>query len=213
MKRGMKTFGFDGVDAVRSELHQLHDRSVMRPRLSSEICRAHRRAALAYLMFLKRKRCGRIKGRGCADGRPQRAYIPHEYATSPTVSTQAVILTSLIDAHENRDVATIDIPGAFLQADMEDLVHLRLTGQMVNRLLEIDHQAYAPFVTSEGKEKVLYVELIKALYGTLKAAKLFWLLLFGKLQEWGFKINAYDSCVANEVIDGKQCTIIWRLMT
>jgi hypothetical protein len=43
----------------------------------------------------------------------------------------------------------------------------------------------------EGKEKVLYVELIKALYGTLKAAKLFWLLLSGKLQEWGFEINKY----------------------
>ena len=27
--------------------------------------------SLAYLMFLKRKRSGKIKARGCADGRPQ----------------------------------------------------------------------------------------------------------------------------------------------
>ena len=50
-------------------------------------------------MFLKRKQCG--KGRGCADGRKQRAYIAKEEATAPTVSTEAVFLTTIIDALEN----------------------------------------------------------------------------------------------------------------
>ena len=36
-------------------------------------------------MFLKRKRCGKIKGCGCADGRKQRAYIAKEDSTAPTV--------------------------------------------------------------------------------------------------------------------------------
>jgi hypothetical protein len=63
-----------------------------------------------------------------------------------------------------------------MHADMDDLVHLRLTGKIVD-LLD------APYITHEGKERVIYVELIKALYGTLKTAKLFWLLLYGKLQE------------------------------
>jgi hypothetical protein len=58
-------------------------------------------------------------------------YIPREDTTSPTVSTQALFLTCRIDAHEGWDVATVDIPGAFMQADMDDLDHLRLTGQMV----------------------------------------------------------------------------------
>jgi hypothetical protein len=56
-----------------------------------------------------------------------------------------------------------------------------------------------------------YVELIKALHGTLKAAKLFWLLLSGKLQEWGFEINGYDSCDANKITDGKQGMIVWHV--
>jgi hypothetical protein len=51
-----------------------------------------------------------------------------------------VFLTSLIDAFEGRDVATVDIPGAFMQADMDDLVHPRLTGSMVDPLLEIDQE-------------------------------------------------------------------------
>jgi hypothetical protein len=50
---------------------------------------------------------------------------------------------------------------------VDELVHVRLTGIMVDLLLEIDNDMYAPFVVYEGKEKVLYLELLKALYGTL----------------------------------------------
>ena len=48
--------------------------------------------------------------------------------TSPTAHTESVIITSVIDAYERRDVATVDIPGAFMQADMDEEVHVRLTG-------------------------------------------------------------------------------------
>jgi len=58
---------------------------------------------------------------------------------------------------------------------------------------------------------MLYVQLKKALYGTLQAVLLFWKLLSTTLQEWGFMINKYDQCVMNKVIKGKQCTIIWHV--
>jgi hypothetical protein len=82
---------------------------------------------------------------------------------------------------------------------------------MDDLLLDIDQDNYTQFVTQEGNEKVTYGEVVTALGGTLRAAKLFWLLLSGKLGEWGFKINEYDSCVANKIIDGKQCTVIWHV--
>ena len=63
----------------------------------------------------------------------------------------------------------------------------------------------------EKGKKVIYVELLKALYGTLRAARLFWELMSRKLQEWGFTINPYDSCVANKQINGSQCTITWHV--
>lgn len=47
-------------------------------------------------MFLKRKRCGKIKGHGCADGHKQRAYTNKSDSTAPTVSTEAVFLTAVI---------------------------------------------------------------------------------------------------------------------
>ena len=58
---------------------------------------------------------------------------------------------------------------------------------------------------------MLYVELIKALYGTLRAALLFWRHLSQKLVDWGFSINPYDWCVANKLIHGSQCTIVWHI--
>ena len=65
---------------------------------------------------------------------------------------------------------------------------------------------------SEFCQKVMYVELLKALYGTIKAAKLFWERLTKHLvEDWGFTINCYDSCVANKIIKGHQCTVVWHV--
>ena len=105
----------------------------------------------------------------------------------------------------------IDVPGAFMQADMDELVHVRFTGKMVDQLLEIDREMYGPCVVQEGKEKVMYVELLKALYGTVRAARLFWEKLSGKLLEWGFTPNPYDSCVMNKIGDSKQLTVAWHV--
>jgi hypothetical protein len=44
----------------------------------------------------------------------------------------------MIDAHERRNVAVVDIPGAFMQADMEDLVHVKLVGTLAEILIQID---------------------------------------------------------------------------
>ena len=49
-------------------------------------------------MFLKEKRDGAIKGRAVDGGNKQRDYIYKEYASSPTVATDAVLLSCIIDA-------------------------------------------------------------------------------------------------------------------
>jgi hypothetical protein len=134
---------------------QLHDRKVMEPKHAAELTHAQKQEALAYLMFLKRKRCGKIKGRGCADDRKQLAYTAREDAASPTVATESVFLITVIDALEGRDIAVIDVPGAFMQADMDELVHVCFTGKMVDLLLEIDRNMYGPCVIKEGKETVM----------------------------------------------------------
>jgi hypothetical protein len=215
ISRGLKIFGQPGVDAVMKELKQLNDLDVISPCKPEDLSREEVKNALPYLMFLKRKRCGKIKGRGCADGRRQREFISNDEASSPTVNLNALFLTCIQEAIEERDVATVDIPGAFLQTDMptdEPPVHIRLTGKMAMLLTQLDPVRYGPclFETSKGV-KVLYTKANKAIYGTLKAALLFWKKLSGKLHEWGFKANPYDSCTVNKIIDGKQATIVWHV--
>jgi Reverse transcriptase (RNA-dependent DNA polymerase) len=211
VKKGLKVFGEAGVEAVLLELQQLHDRKVIRPVLPSSLSYQAKKASLAYLMFLKEKRTGQIKGRGCADGRPQRETTPKEEASSPTVAVESVLISCTMDAHEERDVAIVDIPGAFMQVDMEGIVHLRIDGPMADLLIRLDPEYYNQFVEMKGDKKVLYLLLEKALYGTLIAAKLFWKHLSSVLISKGFKINPYDTCVANKMINGKQCTILWHV--
>lgn len=100
MKKGIKLFGEAGVEAVLKEMKQLRDRKVIKPVSGHGLSREQKKASLEYLMFLKKKRCGKIKGRGCADGRKQREYTSKEAASAPTVAVESVLLTCVIDAKE-----------------------------------------------------------------------------------------------------------------
>ena len=212
MRKGLKVFGKPGYAAVKKEMQQLHDRKVMQPVDQKALSPSQKKEALGYLMFLKRKRCGTINGRGCADGWKQHAYITKEESTSPTISTETVFLTTVIDAWENRKVGVLDVTVAFMQVDMDELVHVQFEGEMVDKLLEIEHDLYASYVSVENGKKVMYVELLKALYRSLRAAQLFWDKLQAKLvNEWGFSPNRYDSCVVNKMVDGRQLTVAWHV--
>ena len=58
----------------------------------------------------------------------------------------------------------------------------------------------------------MYIKLLKALYGTLQAAQLFWEKLSSKLTRgWGFAPNQYDVCVVNKKVDGAILTIAWHV--
>jgi hypothetical protein len=88
---------------------------------------------------------------------------------------------------------TIDIPGAFMQVEIDELVHVRLEGPMAELLTWVDPNKYRTYICKENGKQVLYVELQKALYGTLQAAILFWENLTGFLtMELGFIINPYE---------------------
>jgi hypothetical protein len=119
-----------------------------------------------------------------------------------------VLLSCVIDAEEDGDVATADIPGAFMQANMDKLLHMKLEGKMAELQVKLEPKLYRKYIQIEKGKQVLYVEVKKALHGTLRAALLFWKKLSTKLQELGFEINPYDWCVANKTINRKQCTIL-----
>jgi hypothetical protein len=156
------------------ELTQVVTMEVMSGCHVHELTREQKRRALRYLMFLKEKSCGRIKGGGCIDGRKQRLWKNKEDTTSPTVSIEALLLSCMIDAREERDGATIDIiPVAFMQAFIDELVHVKFDGELIDLICQVD-PSLSKFVTMENGKRVLYTKLNKALYGTVQASRLFW---------------------------------------
>ena len=96
--------------------------------------------SLAYLMFFKRKRCGKIKARGCANGRSQSEYITKLESSSPCVKTHVLVLSYIVDAFENRCVVVADILAAFLSADWPKdapKCHVQFKGAMLEMLCQI----------------------------------------------------------------------------
>ncbi len=130
LKQGLKEFGIQGEQAVYKELDVLHLQKVFVPQDPGVLTSKEKGKALELLMFLEQKRTGAVKGRLVADGSTQRDYIQDRAAASPTVMTESVLITSAIEAMEGRDVAVIDLPGAFLNAEMDEVVHMVLRGKL-----------------------------------------------------------------------------------
>jgi len=156
-------------------------------------------------MLLSEKIDGTVKGRCVYEGSKTRPYFTKEEITSPTASAEGIFITATINAHEERDVMTADIPNAFIQASLENLKNgdekaiMKVTGMLVNLLVQVAPHVYGPFVVFENGRN--------ALYGMLQAA-LLWYKKFGSDSESiGYVFNPYDPCIANKIIDGKQHTI------
>ena len=58
-----------------------------------------------------------IKGRGFVGGRKKKNWISKEDTSSPTVYTEGLMLSCIIDAIEGPDVANADLIVDFLQND------------------------------------------------------------------------------------------------
>ena len=134
--RGIKLFGEKAVLAIFKELKQLNDgvlprNPVIVPIGIESLMEADKKKALEAVNLIKVKRCGKIKGRTCANGSRQRNFIKAEdNFASPTASLEPILATLVIDAYEGRDVAVADVPGAYLHAKspQDKKVVLNLTG-------------------------------------------------------------------------------------
>ena len=153
-----------------------------------------------------------MKGRLAFNGAPTRNWITSEDKSSPTVLNESLKLTCAVDAYENRDVMSMDVPNAYLHAtlpqkEIGERVVMKIRGKLVDWLVEIDPLAYLDYVVIERGERVLYLQVLRAIYGMLEAG-LLWYRKFRKdLEAKGFKFNRYDGCVANKLVKNSQQTI------
>ena len=110
---------------------------------------------------------------------------------APTVSSTHVLLAIQLAAQLEMNVGTVDIPAAYLNAELKELVHMRLNKEVTRIYVEL-HPEAAKYV--DPKSGTLVVQLLKALYG-LKQAALQWNeALTTLLKQHGYKSVSSDKC-------------------
>jgi hypothetical protein len=110
-------------------------------------------------------------------------------------------------------VRSYDIPSAFVNTDVDKDMLMVLKGELAIMMEQISPEVYWKYVTVDRKGiPMLCIKLQKVLYGLMRASLLLNRKLRKKLEEYGFKINQYDPCMANkDTQSGKQLTVIWHV--
>ena len=123
----------------------------------------------------------------------------------------------MIDAFEGRDIAVADVFDAYLHAEFlsEKRVILKLRGVFADIMCQVNSEYIGHIVHEvdrKGRQvKTLYIRVLRALYGCLKLALLWYKLYSSTLVKLGFEIHLYDKCFANKMINGKQYTIVFYI--
>ncbi len=121
--------------------------------------------------------------------------------------------TCLVDALEGCKVITVDVLGAFLQANLEEGedYYVKFTGEMVKMLCRTDASYCDQIIHDKKGRKYLYSKLTKAVYGTLIGSKRWFDKLTTALREWGFEPNKYDECCWNKMVGNSQLTVVFHV--
>ena len=208
--KAIHSFGAAAIRSMCKELLQQHKRGVFKPVLKKELTPTQRSGIIRSSVFLKEKYSStgvfeKLKSRLVAGGHMQdKSLYDDSEMSSPTASLSSVYMVAAIAAAEGRSVATMDIGGAYLNADIKRDVFMSLEPRMAT-LLSVMLPEYKPFINNDG---TLVVQLKKALYGLVESSELWFQKLTGDLKALGFVANDRDRCVLNKTIEGKQCTLV-----
>jgi hypothetical protein len=112
--------------------------------------------------------------------------------TSPTIRIQSVYILLNISAFEGRRIMIIDIKAAYLNAPMDShQVYVKMRKDLVELLLHMKHEL-KKHVNKDGS--IVY-KVLKAMYGLVEAARLWYDHLSASLIRFGFTVCSSDRAV------------------
>ncbi|CAJ1940182.1 unnamed protein product [Cylindrotheca closterium] len=193
INQGLKKFGDDGKDAVDKELRQMLLRDCFTPEFVKDVTASERKKAQSAMMLLAKKQFKKtIIGRLVYRGNGTCELLSREDTASPTALQEAITTTCVINAHKAKEG--------------EDRIYMKITGMMVQILIDMAPE-YREYIVLENGKRVIYVRVLRAIYVMLQSSLRFYNQFRSDLEAKGFVFNPYDPCVANKVIDEKQQTI------
>ncbi len=141
-----------------------------------ELTQAQKEHILESHIFIEEKQDGKIKARKVVRENKQQDYIMKEDVSYPTVWAEAVMLTWVINALKDWDIAVINIPNAFVQTIVKDEEHrvvVCMRGPLEDILVSMAPDVYGPYVsTNMAGQKVMLVQCLSAIYRTMVAVLL-----------------------------------------
>ena len=173
--KAKKLFGKQATISYAKGQYNLWQAKCLTPVYWSDLTRKKQRQVLRAMTFFKEKKDSRgvfekLKGRSVADGSKQDRSL-YDDTGSPTAFTPAAFLNVMIAAREKRKVKKVDIPGAYLKADMTgEEVHVIFdkVGSTILCMIDSTQQKY---LRDDG---CITCRVDKALYGLIESARLWY---------------------------------------
>jgi hypothetical protein len=165
LEAGIKQFSEQGESVVTKKLDQFNKYKVFEPKHANDLSEEDRKKALSSLNFEKRRRVEQWQGL-VQTGVSRWSMLQKRKQRRQQWDSRldSVFITSTIDAKESRKVATIDIPGAFLHADNEDYVIMKLVGTLAELMVKTNPKMYRQYVILEKGKSMLYLRPQKTLW-------------------------------------------------
>ena len=121
---------------------------------------------------------------------------------SPTVGLDGSSFVLATDAREKRDMMMAHVPNAFIQTELncdegEEKIVMKITGVLVDLLIEESPLKCKPHAVCENGRKVSCVEVLQAMCGMLVSASLFCPQFKEDSEGIGFEFNLHEPCVSN----------------
>ena len=183
--------------AANSEMAQLVDKNVFSPVLLSSLTPEERKGLIPSSMNLKAKfdAAGvfeKVKARLVAGGHRQHrgSYLEEETA-APTCTMSSIFMLAALASRAGEYVMGIDVPGAYLNATPAKTIYMRLDRDMTALYVELVPSA-THMVHTDG---CITVRLLKALYGCVESAMLWYHHLRDFLCSIGFEHCPHDPCM------------------
>ena len=186
------------------EIKQIVDKKIIKFKKKSSLTAEELRKVIPTHMTMKPKYPDGeliMKGRFVANGNRQILSADEEYYSSTVGSTSIMVM--LAEAASKRlYMKSIDIEGAYLEAEMTTDVHVRVPRSVAKIIVEL-----YPDLEEYLDDGYLYGKLNKALYGTVQASSLWQSKWTSVLKGLGYEQCAEDDCVYLKMIEGSMMKI------
>ena len=107
------------------------------------------------------------------NGKPTKECLSRDNTSSPTASLVAIFETETIDAYGGQYIMVLDVTRTFIQTniptkkDGKERAIKKITGVLVEMILELDSETYSKRVVYENGKEVIYVVVLRSIYGMI----------------------------------------------